>query len=60
MIALISLFLLWLYFHVRGLSCNQEPSFAADNFGNHVQKFPTWSLSPGCKDATELTFLILK
>lgn len=40
MIALISLFLLWLYFHVRGLSCNQEPSFAADNLATVFRNFP--------------------
>ena len=41
MIALISLFLLWLYFHVRGLSCNQEPSFAADNLATVFRNFPS-------------------
>lgn len=59
MIALISLFLPWLYFHVRGLSCNQEPSFAADNLATVFRNFPR-DLSRPVVSVPELTFLILK
>ena len=46
MIAVISLFLLWLYFHVRGLSCNQEPGFVADNLATAFRNFPLYLFRP--------------
>lgn len=56
MIAVISLFLLWLYFHVRSISCNQEPGFAADNLATAFRNFPLYLFRPIVKMQQSLHF----
>ena len=56
MIAVISLFPPWLYIHVRGLSCNQEPGFAADNLATVFRNFPRDLSRPVIKMQQSLHF----